>query len=395
MKLAMRPWLAVAIAGAGLLSAVASGMNAGALALATQTPDLSLKLADSTPKPLERLAIAAIRLDEGATGQASADFSAAQSLAREALDRSLLSPTALAILAWDAPADRKARLLAAGSALSRRDSLMQSALLQQAIATDSSGTVLRTVDDLLRVNPTAAADIAPSLIALLRDDDNIPAFVALLSAAPPWGENFLVTSSREPELGRNLTKLRLALPRTAKIDPQTDRMIIDNLVREGSLKEALALHRRVEGGLALASVGPVDWRTEYPPFDWKLADDYDAYARIRENGGLSVQIRSGHGGELASRLIALPDTAGEVRIEHTLKPVSRLNQVGVAIRCGGTADKLFSAKFASGPVILPFPVASERPCDAYLLVISGRAFGTDPTIEGTIDSVNILAAGSR
>ncbi|MAK99199.1 MAG: hypothetical protein CL807_01725 [Citromicrobium sp.] len=386
----MRPWIATAIVVASLLSAVAAGQQAFGNAVARVLPDTAAKASSSSPYPLEKLARANMAVGTQEQGFASVDVSKSLPYAREALDRSLLSPLSLAILAWNAPPEQRERILAAASNISRREALLQTALMIQASARGDDAATLPIIDALLRVNPEATGTIGNGLVQALRQEAAIPELRKLMAGGAPWSDAFLISASRDAEAVDNLVRLRLALPPEADISPETDRELVVNLVRAGNFGGAIALYRAFDpSGKTAAQAQQLDWKAQFPPFDWGLADSYDAYARTRREGGLAIRVQPGSGGVLATRMLDLPSQVTALRIEHAIDIAGDRDTLSAKLTCAGDGPELSAKDFTTSPVVLPVP-ARPAGCDVLVLSIEGRAWSTGDTIEGPITAIKLL-----
>ena len=382
--------LSVGIGVASLLAATASGMHATANALAKRAPELASTLSDTSPLPLERLARAKFVVAENATSLGEVDVSSAREPARAALDRSLLSPMPLAVLAWDAPADRRARLMEMASSLGKRDPFVQAALLRQYDMTGEPRRALAVFDEMLRVRPNLASSIMPKIVSALEDDSLVMPLADVLASGPVWRDQFLESAAGVPSVAENLVRLRLALPDTAKIPVETDREIIGKMLKAGSFSEAITLYRRFDPRAgSSAEGGELDWSTQYPPFDWLLSDGYEAYARPQQGGGLRIRILPGSGGPLATRLIDLPGDVRGLRIVHDFDSDEAREGMQIALTCAGQTEPLAERTFASSPFVFEIP---PRPsdCTVQLLTISGRSWTTGAPIEGKITGIGLV-----
>lgn len=393
MRREMRPWLAVAIGLAAILSAIGAGAQAIGNALGARAPSLAHSLSHASPEPMIRLARANVRVPEDAAGIEDLDFSAAQAPARAALERSLLAPLPLAVLAWDAPPEERRRILAAAERINKRDSLLQAALLREYEVVGNSAALMATANNMMRVHPSSIARIAPTLVEMLADDSLVPEFADLLAQEPPWIDQFLIAASRQPELAENLADLRLSLVGRAQISSQVDRTLITNLVGREKLPEALAVYRASDGSAQRrAGDGPalsIDWANEYPPFDWNLANEYEAYMRPREGGGVNVRVLPGQNLELGVRLLELPDSAAGIRVVHDIGPQERLENVSIEAVCVESGDTLAARSFARSPFELSFD-DNAAACTAIRLEIAARTWSTGGRIEGAITSLDFI-----
>ena len=385
----MNRLLATAITICAILAASAAGMQATGNWLAKRVPALASQLS-SSPVPPTTLTLMSIKGSKDATSLADLDLSGALVPANDALERSLLSPAPLAVLAWNAPAVRQSAILTAASAVSRRNPLLNSALIYHYDSTGQNALLLDRINDLVTVKPSIGSQITPTLVALLEDESLLPTFTRLLELSPPWSEAFFLAASREPKVAANLVQLRLDLPKEAALSPEADREIIANLAATKRYGEALALFREFKPDARQASdEKTINWTTAYPPFDWALTDSFDIYARPRDDGELMVRIRPGHGGVLASRLIDLPRSTRGIRVNHAIEPSSQAKDMEIAVACAQSGEVLGSSSFAASDFTLPL-VARPDGCDAATITISGRAWTTGQYLEGPISGLEIV-----
>ncbi|GAB5508559.1 MAG: hypothetical protein Rhirs2KO_37220 [Rhizobiaceae bacterium] len=380
----MQRWLAIAIGGAAALSAVAGGLQATGNAIGPRAPDLASDLSGSSPVATELLTRMALRISDGASDLEAIDLSAAQEPARETLSRSLLSPLALAVVAWDAPAERRAAMIQAGERISRRDSLLQGMLTQYYVENDENLRAIAAMNALLRVHPATTESIVSTMVPLLEDDELLPAFGALMADGAPWSNNLLLAASEEPRLMENLSRLRLSLPNTAAIPPSTDRTLISRYAKTEGFSKAKTLYTRLRQDASLQDmVGAIDWRTEFAPFDWAFADDFNAYARPGDGGGLAIRIRPGNGGVLATRVVYPAARVDRMIVEHDFEPTQ---QLAVSVACADAAEAFATGTFERSPITLDLGRHGTE-CEAVRIVIAGRAWSTGNAIEGTISQI--------
>ncbi len=394
MTVAKRRLLALVIAVAGVLAAVAGGMHVTAMSIGGRAPQLGTSLSSSAPQPYEtlmRYALGEARDASGSGSAAEVDFSAAKAPAEQVVERSLLSPGAVAVLAWNTPPARRSQLTEAAAALGKREPLLQALLIDEFQRTNQYDRMLQTIDSMVRVSPSMAHPLAVSLVPLLQDDAMIPDIARLMQSSPDWSEPLLIEASKNPRLAANLTKLRLSLPESAEIADTTDQTVLANLVRAGNTSAAARLYSELNmasGDGRLAVGKSIGWGADLPPYDWELTDSYDAYVRTRPGGGFDVRIRPGNGGELAKRLLALPAGARAIQVRHTMGPASQLDDLRIAVVCAQTGAEISSRAFGASPFAVDLPSAGQK-CDTIWLNIEGSAKATGDVIQGTITGLDL------
>jgi len=163
-----------------------------------------------------------------------------------------------------------------------------------------------------------------------------------------------------------------------------------NLVRAGNFGGAIALYRAFDSsGKTAAQAQQLDWKAQFPPFDWGLADSYDAYARTRREGGLAIRVQPGSGGVLATRMLDLPPQVTALRIEHAIDIAGDRDTLSAKLTCAGDGPELSAKDFTTSPVVLPVP-ARPAGCDVLVLSIEGRAWSAGEIIEGPITAIKLL-----
>ena len=381
-----RPLLAGAIGVASLLCAIASGMEATGNGIARRAPQLAAALNESSPLPTEVLTRANMQVAGDTQDVASIDLSGAIPPARETLSRSLLSPLALAVMAWNAPPERRVALLNAGEQINRRDAFLQGLLAQYYVDRGSVTQSMQAMNDIMRVHPNTRLGMVKTMIPLLADKSLLPSFTNLLADKPAWGEMFFVEAAQRPDLAENLAELRVNLSKDA-IGTDNDRRVIRNLIGRKKFAEALKIYdyladKQPDGA------ADIDWKADFPPIEWQRANDFHLFARPIPGGGFNIRIDPAYGGELASRLVDLPAGSSRLRIQHDLAPTRENGNVRVTLKCVGTDREIASGTLTKGPFAVSIESRPEN-CTVARLAISGRAWSTGAPIEGKITGIRI------
>ncbi|WP_338242943.1 hypothetical protein [Aurantiacibacter hainanensis] len=375
----------VIIAVAALL-AILAGSQALSNALASREPALAARLSPLAAEASEREAASLVSAD---TGALTIDVSAARGAASRALDRSLLSTEALAILALASPdPDRQAEIMEGALALSRRGRVLNSAAMMTYAETRQVDELLETLNRTLLIYPSQKEAMIPLLIEQLSNDGLVPAFVDLLATEPQWAEDFLVEAAVQDELADNLAAIRLALPRDTQVGYEADRSILRALARVRSYDTAAQLYARILGEESLPPVsGSLGWGNVYSPFHWDVYDRAGRFARVDSDGNaLGLTVRSGNGGLLARRLIRLPETTTVFQVSHTLD-VRSASHVRLTLQCaqgeGRWSDTL-------GPSPTMMRVDQELDCEYVWLGITARAPAGTVPLSGQITDITVM-----
>lgn len=397
----------------GLGLSVVSGAHALSSISTRTAPELAITVFAGNGAAHERLAytsfLAAAQAQAGSAGQGEADMgtdaSAAQ--ATSALDAATLarfaraqnphviaairyeplSPRAhaLAIMAETDPGT-KGDWIAAASSLNRRDIILQGLALEHHAARGDYAAAIATIDQILRVKPERSDTIFPLLTSALTSDETVPVFARLLADPLPWRDAFLMHAAKVDKARDNLARLR------SQIDfgnEDFDRSLISGLVAQGDLARAAQLYTKLES--PALSDGAYDWRQNYPPFDWTLAND----AAFRAQPGndparLEFSIRPGRGGVLATRMIDTPSTPFAIGFKNEISPAAQAKDVKLELRCASSSTPFLEQAFNPGDA--RFEVQSvPADCQYLKISINARAWSGLPALRGTISQMRISA----
>jgi hypothetical protein len=198
---------------------------------------------------------------------------------------------------------RARSLMRLAERLSRRDTVANMWLAEDALQRGELAPALVRIDAVLRTDAAAKAVVLPRLAAMLDLPGAGEVLGGMLASEPPWAHDFwsaVVTSGTSP---RAAAELRLALHRRgAHQAPGHDAALIEQLVAAQAFAEALALREAVGG------------RGHFPPLDWRTGADPGVAVSLDGGGGLRVSARAGRGGMVAQRLVRLAGGAGMLRI---------------------------------------------------------------------------------
>jgi len=321
--------------------------------------------------------------DGGASGLQAYARSAVPA-ARAALALEPLLPKAHAILAMSEPdPEQRRQIVALASRLNRRELALQGLVLQQkANEGDYAGTIT-TLDQILRVHPERQAEFFPLLVDALAQKETKQAFSNLLRDDLPWRDAFLGFAVNEPRTLDNLADIREEI----SLDNLTfDRRLIVGLVAQGNLEKALAVYNLASGPQQGNSAS--SWKSDYPPFDWELADTAGLRAQADKSlSNLEFSIEPGNGGVLASRLIPAPGSPFQVRISHEVEPLSQTKDLQFRISCMGQAKPFFGDTFSVGESV--FQIRNRPDCPYLTIAIAGRAWTGSSALNGKLGTLKI------
>ena len=362
-------------------------VGAGAQALSNvAAKDQALIAARLSPYASDGLARAAVLSLRPGKNELSFDTQLAIAPAREAFRREPLNTEAAAILSMTqkSQADRHMAVNSV-TRLSRRGRVLNFAVLQDAMVQNDSQQSIAVLNKVLLVYPGFMPRLMPTLLTYLTDPSSIPQFRQILETNPVWADEFFSSSNISADALVNLGKLRLALGNRVKLDESTDRLLIARLVKTGKLPQALALREKLTGTRAGQEDYTIDWKAEYPPFDWTFVDKRKIFARRDVTAqSLRIKIAAGQGGVLASRIVRKPKDARVLSLSHSLSPASELNEVKLSATCATSTTKLLTSSFRKSSVTLNL---GDGPCDWLVIAITGRAWSTGGAISGQIDAL--------
>lgn len=397
----------VLAAAIGVTLALFSGAHALSSATTRKSPEFALSLWPSNGLARERLAyrnfVDGVRKSQPGSDNRDANdqrpdadldnqlsvggnqmrrFAAATAAATtKALRDEPLLPKAHALLAI-AQKDRarKERIVSLASRLNRRDLSLQSLVLQSRAEAGDYPATMDTLDQILRVHPERQADFFPVLTNALRQRVTMTAFRELLAKPLLWRDAFLMHAVNDPVAARNLAVIR------GTIEPDNadfDRSLVANLARNGDLGTSASVYRQLSNSGSPGSA--FTWTSEYPPFDWRFANDAGLRAQLNRDGrNLEFAVDPGNGGVLASRVMSLPRAPFTITIRHQLSENASANDLKLKLACFGQGA-FFEAPFAEGKG--RFDISQRPDCDYVILAVSGRAWTGAAPLNGTLIDV--------
>lgn len=308
--------------------------------------------------------------------------------ARHAHQLEPLSPKAHTILALAAPnLQTKNEIIDLASQMNKRQLVLQGLLLEKHIAENSYPKAIETLDQTLRVHPEVSDRFFPSLVLVLKLDTTLPQFVDLFANPIPWRQQFLNFAIRDESALQNLAALRAEV---VLDDKNFDKRLIARLIEQGDLDRAQSVYQVVQpnsGGKS--KPGRLDWLSDYPPFEWRLASERGLRADVVDNGSaLLLDLLPGRGGVVASRLINPASSRFFLRIDHELKWAGRPDQLKLRVLCFPTKQVALEAQIID--LSEEFVVDSNGlSCDAYMLELAARVWTDSDALQGRIFSVRV------
>ncbi|MBT8432409.1 MAG: hypothetical protein KJP27_07960, partial [Altererythrobacter sp.] len=167
----------------------------------------------------------------------------------------------------------------------------------------------------------------------------------MLDNSSPWHERFLAFAVRQSEALPNLAILRLQIEVE---NDAIDRRLIEGLAGSGDVDAASTLYQSVTKiDASTANQAQLDWRSDFPPFDWRLVDEPGFRAQQSRNGdAIELSIRPGRGGIIAARLLNAPNGPFRINIEHRIAPAQQLRDVRLQLVCTNVAEPVFDERFS-------------------------------------------------
>lgn len=313
----------------------------------------------------------------------------------EAFRKEPLVPNALAILAL-AQEDQgtKENILVATSKINRRRLLLQTQLLSlYASKEDFDGTIGK-LNEILAVHPEQKSVYLPALVQALHDQRAVDPLVEVLENSPDWLDQFLTSAAADKQSLDNLYRLRNLLDNRVEIQPETDRTIISRMANDGKLQPAYSLYQKFGVSRDLktekTALGKLDWRSEYPPFDWQLIENSDERVEVSSDGqSLKMNVKRGKGGVVAQRLVSVPKQPLTINILHSTISDSVLDDITFEWGCHDDDEPVLTRVFSKSKMSIA--VDPQDDCPLHRIGINARAWSHKGDLSGRIDSVSIEA----
>lgn len=228
-------------------------------------------------------------------------------------------------------------------AASRRNSLTELWLLEDAVARNEIGEALVHYDRAMRVTVELRSHLLPVLNNAASDPAILNALVPILRQRPLWWKDYLQF------LGQNGSDSRVMTAVLASTRPNIgipeERVLAENILRrmvaQGGEREAILAANRLEGisgGNRSLRGGDFDTTDGVLPFAWWLRDESDirAYRDTVPNGtmGLRIETTSDTSGGVAQQLVGL--SRGSYMLSGVVGnvPADPASRPTIAVACG-------------------------------------------------------------
>ena len=305
---------------------------------------------------------------------------------REALRLEPLLPRAYVIFAIaEQDPKRQARIVMLASRISKRDLPLRALVLEnRAKAKDVAGAI-EALDQILRAHPEQQAVFFPELAKALRSEIAPTAFSEIFATPVQWRDAFLDFAVRDERALENLAAIR---QRVKIQNIQFDAKLIFELAEKENIEEAERIYRFVNrerfGGVEQQSN---TWRGGYPPFDWSLTDRSGVRVRVGDRDNvLEIDIQSGDGGVLASKIIPVSKASVAFRYFSNLDTSSQVNFIRFSASCLGQTEPFYERPITAG--LNAFKIPAVPSCKYANISIEGRAWTGSPPIRGTLQSMS-------
>lgn len=240
--------------------------------------------------------------------------------ARAALAYELLSPGALRTLAVVAEARGGKQpiepMMKLGQRASRRDTLTNLWLLENAVRANDVPEVLRNYDIELRTSAASERILFPILDGALADPVIAKDFYPLIERRPPWTRSFLQFAFSSGAADRMLVPMVLRLSRDhAGLPDDLKRMYLARIVERGNVAGAARLYGAFAGKPILAT-GALGSSADWPPIDWEFRGDLGTGAGVDQDNSI-LFFSDGREDTVAQRVVNM--AAGSHQLRATVR----------------------------------------------------------------------------
>lgn len=363
-----------------------------ALAWLVVAQSIAMRLRETAPEAAVGLApwnggardaLANARLAATSSDRSSAAISSAVAAAKSALETNPLSVASWRVLGYaaDLQGDQKAarRLITTAERMSRRDSLTQLWLIEDAVRRDDIPGAMQHYDAALRTSRSSRDLLLPILVRAT-DDPIIRLNVAhKLASNPPWRDEFIIRFAAEAPSGPVAADLLQRIKRTGDVPISPElALLVQRLAEQGEVGSAYRIYQVLSASdeaNGFVRNGDFERENPLPPFDWSISDA-DGVTASQANDRLEISAASDAGGKAASqRLILRP---GGYRLAALIgyEPGDQPASIEISVTCAtGARSRLGAATVrATAParaVDLPFTVPAS--CSSQSLDIGVRS----------------------
>jgi len=274
--------------------------------LSRGSPSTALHLDPTNGTALKAAYGQALAKGEMSTGQSHAWAGRA----RRSVESSPLSASMIRIIATDPTRPRAYQLLGIAERVSRRDALMQLALVEAAVASGQVGQALRHYDRALSVYP----DLRPTLFPVLASAIAEPAIRADLARIAyerrPWINSFLAYAARQsasPSSVASLLEQIGSVPGASQDLREHAAVLAGRFVGAEDYASAHQLALRSAGSDAAwidrPSFAPATWAQPTRPLTWATAETEGVNAQLDPDNAVMVSAGPGSAGMAMFRVL--------------------------------------------------------------------------------------------
>lgn len=333
-------------------------------------------------------------------------LAASEELARRAVAREAILPSAYAVLAQVArfrgQPGRSARLLAYGDRLSRRNLATQILFAEIGGRTGDLEGMLDHLHTVFQVSPEGRVRAVPPIAAATADPRSIVPIAQLLRRDTDWRLPLINSIiARSPSLD-NVVKLIGEVERqSGQLPDEQRRLLIDRLIRRKRFELAEPIFRSGRGRDGNPAVLRLDFdgSARGATYGWHLVQTDATEAAIVPRAGKGGALHFGLFGErrveFARYLLFLPPGAYSLEASVEVSDRSGGARLGYAITCATDSRRLLDGEAEERDQVklarrFSVPAAG---CGAQWLSLSPSHSGAGPRIEGQVSDVTIRRAG--
>lgn len=320
-------------------------------------------------------------------------------LARSGFLREPLTDDALAIYGLAAAAhgnEEKARqLMSAAVGVNKRSTLGNLWLAQSETKDLDVDGLLAHYDNLLRINPSARAELLRRMAMITVAPVFRKPFTKLLRTSPPWVEDFWAVAPAAPGAITAVAEMRIGLADSkVHFSRENDSSLAVKLIEAGRMDLAQKIYhlRAPKGHASLQLVKNSDFSqpSYLPPVDWETYASGEMGGAIRKDRrGFIFSVAPGATGAIARQSVTL--NPGSYRLTSQL--ISSLDDgtessVRIILQCIVSGRNEISLPLRKGTHTQNFSVASS--CRDYWLIVDVAAGDLTDGFDAQLDRLSIV-----
>jgi len=373
--------------GFGFIVALLAGLFGAVLALGHSAAALGIGLAPFRPLGgsfFSYKAGQAQYLQQLRSETDAASIRRALPFGRNILQNSPLSARAAWLIgvSLEAAGDRRgaSAMMAQADRISRRESLPQSWLAQQALRNGDAPLAMKYLDVMLRTEPELKPEILPRMSGLLAAPEGAALFRKYAGPQTHWYPDFLKAAAETQTDARPVARFLLTkgayLPRDS-VSVEAYRLILRRLADAGDYPAMVSFYRKLPEarpvGLASLDLESANSAISYPPLDWEFVQSADRNASLVTLGedSVGVEFSSGPGlvATLARKVLIVRDGASLNfdLISRTANDGSTAHWRASCVAGSGNSSATRSAELFAGEILRR--IAFDMPARCQLVLI--------------------------